>query len=145
MYYTGITRTAKNILAEIVKGMFLNETGRLELLGRMKTHALDMYDAIQRNCFEETGRLVRRSWMQNCRLDAGTNPAAVRAIIEKIDDLCLGYKLPGAGGGGFLYMMAKDEEAAARIRKILVQEAVNDRARFVEMSLSEKGLEVSRS
>ena len=145
LYYTGITRTAKNILAEIVKGMFLNETGRLELLGRMKTHALDMYDAIQRNCFEETGRLVRRSWMQNCRLDAGTNPAAVRAIIEKIDDLCLGYKLPGAGGGGFLYMMAKDEEAAARIRKILVQEAVNDRARFVEMSLSEKGLEVSRS
>ena len=77
--------------------------------------------------------------------DAVTNPAAVRAIIEKIDDLCLGYKLPGAGGGGFLYMMAKDEEAAARIRKILVQEAVNDRARFVEMSLSEKGLEVSRS
>ena len=145
LYYTGITRTAKNILAEIVKGMFLNETGRLELLGGMKTHALDMYDAIQRNSFEETGRLVRRSWMQNCRLDAGTNPAAVRAIIEKIDDLCLGYKLPGAGGGGFLYMMAKDEEAAARIRKILVQEAVNDRARFVEMSLSEKGLEVSRS
>ena len=145
LYYTGITRTAKNILAEIVKGMFLNETDRLELLGRMKTHALDMYDAIQRNSFEETGRLVRRSWMQNCRLDAGTNPAAVRAIIEKIDDLCLGYKLPGAGGGGFLYMMAKDEEAAARIRKILVQEAVNDRARFVEMSLSEKGLEVSRS
>ena len=128
LYYTGITRTAKSILAEIVKGMFLNETGRLELLGRMKAHALDMYDAIQRNSFEETGRLVRRSWMQNCRLDEGTNPTAVRAIIGKIDDLCLGYKLPGAGGGGFLYMMAKDEEAAARIRKILVQEAVNDRA-----------------
>ena len=83
--------------------------------------------------------------MQNCRLDAGTNPAAVRAIIEKRDDLCLGSEMPGAGGCGFLYMMAKDEEAAARIRKILVQEAVNDRARFVEMSLSEKGLEVSRS
>ena len=49
--------------------------------------------------------------MQNCRLDAGTNPAAVRAIIEKIDDLCLGYKLPGAGGGGFLYIMGKDEKA----------------------------------
>ena len=97
LYYTGITRTAKNILAEIVKGMFLNETGRLELLGGMKTHALDMYDAIQRNSFEETGRLVRRSWMQNCRLDAGTNPAAVRAIIEKIDDLCWGISCPVRG------------------------------------------------
>ncbi len=145
LYYTGITRTAKGILAEIVKGMFLNETVRLELLGRMKAHALDMYDAIQRNSFEETGRLVRKSWTQNCRLDGGTNPADVRAITEKIDDLCIGYKLPGAGGGGFLYMMAKDEEAAARVRKILVREAVNGRARFVEMSLSEKGLEVSRS
>ncbi len=145
LYYTGVTRTAKHILAEIVKGMFLNETARLELLGRMKAHALDMYDAIQRNSFEETGRLVGKSWAQNCRLDEGTNPPAVRAVADKIGDLCLGYKLPGAGGGGFLYMTAKDEEAAARIRKILTQEAANDRARFVEMSLSEKGLEVSRS
>ena len=145
LYYTGITRTAKNILSEIVKGMFLNETGRLELLGGMKAHAMDMYDAIQRGNFEDMGRLVRRSWAQNCRLDAGTNPDTVRRMTDKIDDLCLGYKLPGAGGGGYLYMVAKDEEAAARIRRILTQEAVNDRARFVEMSLSEKGLEVSRS
>ena len=145
LYYTGITRTAKSILAEIVKGMFLNETERLELLGRMKAHAMDMYDAIQRNCFEETGRLVRRSWRQNCRLDAGTNPPAIQAIARKVDDLCLGYKLPGAGGGGYLYMVAKDEEAASRIRRVLMEEALNDRARFVEMALSEKGLEVSRS
>ena len=145
LYYTGITRTAKSILSEIVKGMFLNETGRLELLGRMKTHALDLYDAIQQNRFEDVGRLVRRSWAQNCCLDKGTNPPSVRRITERVDDLCLGYKLPGAGGGGYLYMVAKDEEAAARIRKVLTQEAPNDRARFVEMSLSMKGLEVSRS
>lgn len=145
LYYTGITRTAKSILAEIVKGMFLNETERLDLLGRMKAHALDMYDAIQRDCFEEMGRLVRRSWTQNCRLDAGTNPPAIAAIVRKVDDLCLGYKLPGAGGGGYLYMVAKDEEAALRIRRILSEGALNDRARFVEMSLSGKGLEVSRS
>ncbi len=145
LYYTGITRTAKSILAEIVKGMFLNETERLELLGKMKAHAMDMYDAIQRNSFEETGRLVGRSWKQNCLLDRGTNPDAVRLITQKVEDLCLGYKLPGAGGGGFLYMVAKDEDAAARIRKILTSEAVNDRARFVEMGLSDRGMEVSRS
>ena len=145
LYYTGITRTAKSILAEIVKGMFLNETERLDLLGRMKAHALDMYDAIQRDCFEEMGRLVRRSWTQNCRLDEGTNPPAIAAVVRKVDDLCLGYKLPGAGGGGYLYMVAKDEEAALRIRRILSEGALNDRARFVEMSLSGKGLEVSRS
>lgn len=145
LYYTGITRTAKNILAEIVKGMFLNETERLEILGQMKTHALETYDAILRNDFDAMGRLVRKTWEQNQSLDSGTNPASIQAITSQIDDLCLGYKLPGAGGGGYLYMIAKDTEAALRIRKILNQNPLNDKARFVEMSLSDKGLEVSRS
>ena len=62
-----------------------------------------------------------------------------------VDDLCLGYKLPGAGGGGYLYMVAKDPDAAARIRQILNANPQNANARFVEMTLSEQGLQVSRS
>ena len=145
LYYTGITRTAKGILDEIVRGMFLNETERLETLAQMKQHAMDLYDVIQRGEFDEMGRLVGKTWQQNQRLDSGTNPPAVRAITELIDDLCLGYKLPGAGGGGYLYMVAKDEEAAARIRKTLTSCPPNDKARFVEMTLSQKGLEISKS
>lgn len=145
LYYTGLTRTAKGILSEIVQGMFLNSTAHLELLARMKVHAMDLYEAIQRNDFETMGRLVRKTWMQNQQLDGGTNPEAVRSITDRIDDLCLGYKLPGAGGGGYLYMVAKDEEAAGRIRKMLVQNPPNSRARLVDMSLSKKGLEISRS
>ena len=95
--------------------------------------------AILRNDFEETGRLIRKTWKQNQLLDEGTNPAAVQALTERIDDLCLGYKLPGAGGGGYLYMVAKDLDAAVRIRRILTEERPNERARFVEMSLSNQG------
>ena len=62
-----------------------------------------------------------------------------------IDDLCYGYKLPGAGGGGYLYMIAKDPDAAARIRHILNANPQNANARFVEMTLSHNGLQVSRS
>ena len=145
LYYTGITRTAKGILTEIVRGMFLNSSRHLELLREMKLHATDMYDAILRNNFEEAGRLVRKTWKQNQLLDEGTNPPAVQALTRQIDDLCLGYKLPGAGGGGYLYMVAKDPEAAARIQKILNENRPNDRARFVDMTLSKKGLEISRS
>ena len=145
LYYTGITRTAKGILAEIVRGMFLNETERLETLSQMKQHALDLYDVIQRGEFEQMGRLIGKTWEQNQRLDSGTNPAAVQAIIQQVEDFCLGCKLPGAGGGGYLYMVAKDEEAAARIRKTLQANRPNDKARFVEMTLSQKGLEISKS
>ena len=145
LYYTGITRTAKGILAEIVRGMFLNSTTHLDVLDAMKLHALELYDAIQRNDLQAMGHLVRKTWHQNQLLDSGTNPPAVKAITDMIDDLCLGYKLPGAGGGGYLYMIAKDEEAAARIKNILMQTPPNEKARFVEMSLSNRGLETSKS
>ncbi len=145
LYYTGVTRTAKKILAEIVRRMFLNQHEQLLMLRAMKAHALDMYEAIQRNDFAEMGRLVRKTWQQNQLIDSGTNPDAVRRITDLIDDLCLGYKLPGAGGGGYLYMVAKDPEAAARVKQIIQQSEQNPNARFVDMALSKKGLQISRS
>lgn len=145
LYYTGITRTAKQILAQIVRRMFLNQHDELAQLRLMKQHAMQMYEALQRENFEEMGRLVRKTWQQNQLLDSGTNPPEIARITALIDDLCLGYKLPGAGGGGFLYMVAKDPEAAARIRQKLQQNTPNDNARFVDMTLSHSGLQVSRS
>ena len=145
LYYTGITRTAKHILAEIVRRMFLNHGEELQLLREMKAHTMEMYEAIQCVDFQRTGLLMRDTWQQNQQLDSGTNPAAIQQLTSLIDDLCLGYKLPGAGGGGYLYMIAKDPEAAARIKQILNENRQNRNARFVEMSLSTKGLQVSRS
>lgn len=145
LYYTGITRTAKTILAEIVRRMFLNSNEQLMLLRQMKAHTLDMYDAIQRQDFQRTGQLIRTTWQQNQMLDSGTNPDAVRHITDMVDDLCLGYKLPGAGGGGYLYMVAKDPEAAARIKQIINANVTSPNARFVDMTLSRKGLQISRS
>ena len=145
LYYTGITRTAKTILAEIVRRMFLNHGGEIRQLRAMKAHAIDMYEAIQRQDYDAYGRLVRKTWQQNQLIDSGTNPESVQRITSLVDDLCLGYKLPGAGGGGYLYMVAKDPEAAARIKQIINQTQPNPNARFVDMTLSKKGLQISRS
>ncbi len=145
LYYTGLTRTAKDILAEIVRGMFLNSGKHIELLDEMKAHAIQTAEAIQRNRFEEYGRMIARTWAQNKALDCGTEPPAVAEIVKRISDYTLGYKLPGAGGGGYLYMVAKDPGAAARIRAELVTNPPNAKARFVELSLSDTGFKVSRS
>ena len=145
LYYTGITRTAKHILAEIVQGMFLSDNQRLELLREMKEHTMDLYHSVLAGNFDELGRLVAKTWRQNQLLDSGTNPESVKAITRLIDDYCLGYKLPGAGGGGYLYMIAKDHEAAARIKAVLNVNQPNSCARFVDMTLSKTGLQISRS
>ena len=145
LYYTGITRTAKNILTEIVQGMFLNSATHLGLLSKMKTHAMDMFETIQRGDFEAYGRLVAKTWAQKKALDAGTNPPEVEALTSEIEDYALGCELPGAGGGGYLYIVAKDPEAALLIRKKLTAAQRHPNARFVEMGLSDKGLQISRS
>ena len=145
LYYTGITRTAKTILSEIVRRMFLNQHEELSLLRMMKSHTMAMYDAIQHEDFTQMGRLIRVTWQQNQQLDRGTNPPEVQRLTDLVDDLCLGYKLPGAGGGGYLYMVAKDPDAAVRIKQILNENRKNANARFVDMTISESGLQVSRS
>lgn len=145
LYYTGLTRTAKHILTEIVRGMFLNSADHLLILNEMKQHALDMFDVIQQGNLADYGALVAKTWNLNKRLDAGTEPPAVAALCQQVTDLCSGYKLPGAGGGGYLYMVAKDPDAAIRIKQLLTEHPSAPSARFVDMTLSNQGLQISRS
>lgn len=145
LYYTGITRVARNILAEIVKGMFLNGKDYLRLLEEMKRHALYTYEAIQQNDLQKVAEAVGLSGQYNQQLDAGTDTPEIRQIISQIEDYLISYKLPGAGGGGYMYLFTKDAEAALRIRTILTRNPPNRRARFVEWSLSGDGFKVTRS
>jgi galactokinase/mevalonate kinase-like predicted kinase len=145
LYYTGITRVAKNILAEIVRGMFLNSATHLAILKEIKHHALTTYDAVQQGNWHQLTAVINYSWQLNQRLDAGTNPPEIAALLHSIDDYLAGCKLLGAGGGGYMLLFAKNPEAAARIRHQLTTSPPNKRARFVNWSLSAHGFQVTRS
>ncbi len=102
--------------------------------------------ALAERCdFAAFGAKVRRSWELNRKLNAGTFTPELGPVIDQVQDLALGYELSGAGGGGYLYIVAKDPEAAGRIRRRLETSPPNRRARFVKMSVSRAGLKVSRS
>ncbi|RUA11710.1 MAG: bifunctional fucokinase/L-fucose-1-P-guanylyltransferase, partial [Flavobacteriia bacterium] len=145
LYYTGITRVAKNILGEIVRGMFLNEQKNNAILNAIKLHAYDTFDVLQRGDLSGFSRCVNQTWEQKQDLDAGTNPPEVQKLINLFKDYAAAYKIPGAGGGGYIYIIAKDPEATVKIRKILNTNPPNKLARFVDMSLSLTGFQVTRS
>ncbi len=145
LYYTGVTRLAKNILSEIVRGIFLNSPWHLGLIEEIGANARVAGAAIQQCDYDQLCAAIRNSWRLNQRLDPGTNPPPVAAILAAVDDYLAAAKLLGAGGGGYLLLFAKDETAAARIRGQLTAQPPNPRARFVSFSLSDTGLQVTRS
>jgi galactokinase/mevalonate kinase-like predicted kinase len=145
LYYTGITRLAKNILQEIVRGIFLNSPGHLATLGEIHDNAQRCFTALQRMDAAGLVEAVGRSWDLNQELDAGTNPPEIQALLGRIQPWLAAGKLLGAGGGGFLLMFAHDEDAATRIRQELATRPPNARARFVNMTVSEQGLKLTRS
>ncbi|WP_167607535.1 bifunctional fucokinase/fucose-1-phosphate guanylyltransferase [Maribellus sediminis] len=145
LYYTGITRVAKNILGEIVRGMFLNSKEHLAVLEDLKLHAINTYDVLLQKDLALFAKMIDRSWKLNQKLDAGTNSAEIQQMIDRIQDDTLGLKLLGAGGGGFMLIVAKDEAAAARIKNNLGNNPVNERGRFVDFKISQSGFQVTKS
>jgi galactokinase/mevalonate kinase-like predicted kinase len=145
LYYTGITRVAKNILAEIVRGMFLNSQSHLEVLGELKSHAVNTYEVLLQKDFAALAQMIDKSWQLNQKIDSGTNTPEIQQLTDKIQPYILGQKLLGAGGGGFMLMLAKDEHAVAKIKEVLIQNPTNNRARFVNFEISKSGFQVTKS
>jgi len=145
LYYTGMKRVAKGILQEVVRGMFLNRGAQLRVLDRIKEQAYLAFEAVQRDDWDALCEVVAGSWELNKELDSGTNPLEVDRIFSQVGDYLAGAKLLGAGGGGYMVMFAKDAAAAVRIRESLSANPPNALARFVQMELSETGLQVTRS
>lgn len=145
LYFTGITRMARQILAEIVKDMFLRDCDQQNHLQQMKRRAYSLATALkmQRGDFLDFGMRLAQNWKDNQHLDGGCNPPAIQQLAALIHDLCIGYKLPGAGGGGFLYMVARSPRAAQEIRRRLEANPLSPTARFYEMSVSRQGFEVT--
>jgi galactokinase/mevalonate kinase-like predicted kinase len=145
LYYTGLTRLAKGILIEIVRRVLLNSTADLETIRAIGDNALLTSEAIQRCDYGMLLEAVRNSWDLNQRLDSGTNPPQVKQLLAGIEDYLGATKLLGAGGGGFLLLFAKDEQAAARIKRDLAARPPNRLARFVDFTLSSLGTQTTKS
>ena len=145
LYYTGITRVAHNVLGEIVRNLFLNRGEVLAFIDAIARNGRAAFEAAQCDDWPAFVEVVRKSWKLNQALDSGTNPPEVQAVIDRIEGQYAALKLAGAGGGGYMLILANDADQALVIRKELEADPPNPRARFVNLELSKTGLQISRS
>jgi galactokinase/mevalonate kinase-like predicted kinase len=145
LFYTGITRLAKNILAEVVDNVNGASKAYRFTLQHMARLALDAKDAIERRDRRTMGEIVALSWEANKRVHPSTTNPEVEEILGATRGHYDGAKLLGAGGGGYALFASPDPARAEALREILRQRFENHRARLVDFSLSTCGLEVSAS
>jgi fucokinase len=65
------------------------------------------------------GDLLDRHWRLNQILDPHTTNAPIDNLLARVRPFVFGAKLAGAGGGGYLILLARDPEAAAALRREL--------------------------
>jgi galactokinase/mevalonate kinase-like predicted kinase len=94
--------------------------------------------------WKHLGELLDRHWQLNQVLDPHTANAPVNAILDRARPWIYGAKLAGAGGGGFLMMLARDPEAAVSLRAELSQVAPGQGG-AVSYRIAEEGLRIQTS
>jgi len=143
LYYTGVTRLAKNILQNVVGRYLDRDRQAMSALGQLPGLASRMAEAMGRKDIQYFGKLIDAAWALNQQLDPQSTTAEIEELLARIRPYLHGAKLLGAGGGGFLLLIAKSRADAERITRLLEESPPNDRARFFEFQVSDSGLAVS--
>jgi galactokinase/mevalonate kinase-like predicted kinase len=140
LYFTGLKRLARDILQKVVGRYRVGDRVVLDTVHRLKESALALRQAIDLGDREAFAEGLRQSWELKKQMAPGSSNAALEALIAWVAPWCRSYTVPGAGGGGFLLMVATDEEAARHIRRDLTAVPASPGARFFDFAIDVIGL-----
>lgn len=72
------------------------------------------------NCdVDELGEIMLEAWRLHQELDPYCSNEFIDRLFSFATPYCCGYKLVGAGGGGFALLLAKDAQLAKELRQRL--------------------------
>ncbi len=117
--YTGKTRLSSNIHRNVWGSFQAGKEETVRALFGLRASAYEARDALTSGDLEAFARLVtaQRAYMRD--LDASTTNVQIEGLFEAVAPDILGGKPCGAGGGGCVFFLARDEAAKVRIRNRL--------------------------
>ena len=140
LFYTGLPRLAKNVLKRVVDHFLARDAGTLEVLLRMRALAEELAPALEAGDWEQVGRAVDESWELNKRLEPTASNPDIERLFQAARPFIHGAKLAGAGGGGFMFALARSREDAERLSETLLR--LQPAGRIVDAHLAQQGLTV---
>jgi len=143
LYFTGQKRMARNILKNVVSGYLARDPLVLRTVEALKASAVATKEALDAQDIDGFARGVAQYWDLKKRIDPGSTNAPIEALLRSVAKETQAALLPGAGGGGFIFMIAKSAAAAQRIRRVFEAKPPNTHARFFDFDVDRQGLKVT--
>ena len=144
LYFTGQKRMARNVLRRVL-GFYADNPhnfGKI-LIDSVKRSAERAAKAAVRGDIDAFAACVNEYWRDKKLLDAGSTNEHVDDIIDAIRPYVSAVSLAGAGGGGFMYILAKTPADAKQIRKFLEANPPSRHSRFYDFAVDPVGMTLS--
>ncbi len=143
LFYVGKRRIAFNMLQEIVGGYLAGDTRVQHALSALYDLAFEMREALQAGDFERFGALMTRTRMLYRLMCPATTSDTLETLFAAASPYTSGGKCVGAGGGGFIMMVARSERDAIRVREQLRVFSWRGLGEFYDFEIDGKGLHES--
>ena len=111
LYFTGHTRMARNILFGVLHHYEEQLVAARKTVRRMKRDARRAFAAAESGDWNVLCESVNACWEAKKWLDPGSTNPQVESIMERLAPYVSAATLCGAGGGGFLFAIAKSAES----------------------------------
>ena len=137
LYFTGQKRMARNILSGVVSYYRKNPCNiAKEIVRRLKVDAEKSFAALAKGDWRAFTAAMNAYWVNKKALDPGSTNPMVESIIARIAPLIDAVTLCGAGGGGFMLIIACNQSARRKIRLILEKGSPIQAGRFYDFKLA---------
>ncbi len=140
LYSTGLQRLARDILQNVVWRWLRGGSEMHSIVKRLRDGAVRMRDDLIKGDMDAFACGVLEYWELKKAIDPGATTPVIDALIEQVRPHLSAWELPGAGGGGFLFMIARDAASAHRVRNMLQSDPPNAASRFFDVEIAQQGL-----
>ncbi|XP_021373527.1 L-fucose kinase-like isoform X1 [Mizuhopecten yessoensis] len=121
LIYTGKTRLARNVLQEVVRNWYARNPQIVETEDSLVRLAQECAHAFidAPTDFEKVGDCLKRYWELKKVMAPGCETEVVASLMSVLQPHVHGMCMAGAGGGGFMYAIAKDNVQRDVIKEVL--------------------------
>ncbi|XP_050385253.1 bifunctional fucokinase/fucose pyrophosphorylase [Argentina anserina] len=121
--FTGQVRLAHQVLQKVVIRYLRRDNLLVSSIKRLAELAKIGREALMNCDIDNLGDIMLEAWRLHQELDPYCSNEFVDKLFEFAHPFCSGYKLVGAGGGGFALLLAKDDEHAKRLTHLLEKDS----------------------